>query len=81
MLESNLEISEQQVSLSLFGYLRHYRFQLQEYLLKGVEEFDSSPIAMTSQTKMRIQEEIARIDLVLSSHINYKKNMEVNGKE
>jgi hypothetical protein len=80
MLQSNLEIDEQQVSLSLYGYLRHYRFNLQEYLSRGMEDFDSSRIVMPNQTKIRIEEEIARVDLVLSSYSNYKRNTNQNEK-
>ena len=81
MLESNPNNDGWQVSLSLYGYLRHYKVQLQEFLMRGMEDFDSTRIVMPNQTKIRIEEEIARIDLVLSSHTNYKKNMEEHGTE
>ena len=81
MLQSNAANEDEQVSLSLYGYFRHYRFQLQEYLMRGMEEFDSSRIIMPEKTKTKIQQEIARIDLILDTYANYRKNMKEYGTE
>jgi len=37
MLESNPNNDGWQVSLSLYGYLRHYKVQLQEFLMRGMK--------------------------------------------
>lgn len=82
MLQSNALIDEQRLSLSLYGYLRHYRFQLNEFLLREIEEFDTSRrILMPEKTKMKIRAEIARIDLILNTYANYRKNMIQYGTE
>lgn len=65
------------ITLSLYGYLHQYRFHLEEYLKRGEEEFDFRIIKMSDQTKIRIEEEISRIDLVISSYINYKRNYDL----
>ena len=75
MLQLNAANEDEQVSLSLYGYFRHYRFQLQEFLMRGVEEFDSTRIVMPEKTKIKIQEEINRIDFILNAYANYRKNM------
>jgi hypothetical protein len=81
MLQLNAANEDEQVSLSLYGYFRHYRFQLQEFLMRGVEEFDSTRIVMPEKTKIKIQEEINRIDLILNAYANYRKNMIQYGTE
>lgn len=74
-LESTQNNEDQVVSIALQGYFRHYKFRLQEYLSNGVEEFDSSSIMMPLRTKIEIQKEINRIDMILTSHGNYKKSL------
>jgi hypothetical protein len=81
MLHSDAAKEDEQVSLSLYGYFRHYRFQLQEFLMRGVEEFDSTRIVMPEKTKIQIQQEITRIDLILDTYANYRKNMIQYGTE
>lgn len=70
-------VSEQkEVSLSFITYLRHYKFRLEEFLKKNIEEFDdehgrcfSKPIL--HQSKMKIEEEIRKIDFLIMSTTNY----------
>jgi hypothetical protein len=71
----NEESASKKISLSLVVYLRHYKFQLEEYLNKGMEHFDFKNITMPDKTKRRIEEEIKRIDLVITTFHNYEESM------
>jgi hypothetical protein len=71
----NEESASKKISLSLVVYLRHYKIQLEEYLNKGMEHFDFKNITMPDRTKRRIEEEIKRIDLVITTFHNYKESM------
>ena len=72
-------VSEQKdVSLSLTTYLRHYKFRLEEFLKKGVEEFDDNhdrcfTKPLLHQSKMKIHEEIERVDFLIKSITNYNE--------
>jgi len=78
MLESQNDAENYNFDLSFYGYYRHYRFQLEEYLKKGVEEFDSNRKVMSEMTKNRIEEEIQRIDFLLNTISKYNYNMKTN---
>lgn len=65
-------------SIPFATYLRHYRFQLIEFLHRGKEDFDFHKIDMPLQTKKKIEQEIQRIDFVLNSLKRYLNN-QTNG--